>query len=169
MVVLGGEGDLAPPVAVDRHVAGHDVDSASLERWLSLHRGDDPELDLGGVVEDGLRDALAVDGHDLDGMAKVAQAANGVAIGADEGGHRDASGRGHGWDPPRDPEIPVLRCGLDLEERGFHGAVGRLRRAGFDERASGAFQRAIVGHARRPPLTMGSRAAVRATRRPAMA
>ena len=52
--------------------------------------------------------------------------------------------------------VPFLWCRFDPEERGLDGAVRRLGRAGLDPRPGGAFERAIVGHARRPPWTAGS-------------
>ena len=85
---------------------------------------------------------------------------------ADDGGRGDAGRSGHVGQPPRDPQIPFLWCRLDPEERGFDGAVRRLGRAGLDPRPSGAFERAIVGHARRPSWTAGSGSAVRASRSP---
>ena len=67
------------------------------------------------------------------------------------------AGSGHLGQPPRDPKIPFLWCRFDPEEGGLHGAVRRLGRAGLEPRPSGAFERAIVGHARRPPWTVGLR------------
>ena len=57
-VVLAGEGDLLPAGAGDRHVARHDVHAAVLQDGQPLGCGDDPQLDLVRVVEDGLRDRV---------------------------------------------------------------------------------------------------------------
>jgi muconate cycloisomerase len=53
-----------------------------------------------------------VDGHDLDGMAKVAQAANGVAIGADEGIHSlDDIRRHHAKGAARGVSLKAIKLG----------------------------------------------------------
>ena len=52
---------------------------------------------------------------------------------------------------------------------GLDGALRRPGRTRLDERPSGAFERAIVGHASRPPWTIGAASAVRASRSSAMA
>ena len=88
---------------------------------------------------------------------------------ADHGGRGDAGGSGHLGQPPRDPQIPFLWCRLDPEERGLDGAVRRMGRAGLEPRPSGAFERAVVGHARRPPGMVCSDSAVRASRSPRVA
>ena len=45
---------------------------------------------------------------------------------------------------------PVLGCRLDAEQGGLDRRLRCLGRSDLDERASGAFERAIVGHAERP-------------------
>lgn len=53
-----------------------------------------------------------VDGHDLDGMARVAQAANGVAIGADEGIHSlDDIRRHHDKGAARGVSLKAIKLG----------------------------------------------------------
>jgi muconate cycloisomerase len=53
-----------------------------------------------------------VDGHDLDGMARVAQAANGVAIGADEGIHSlDDIRRHHDRGAARGVSLKAIKLG----------------------------------------------------------
>jgi len=58
LVVLAGEVDLLPPGAGDGHRPSDDVDTSVGQGGDSLRRRDDPELDLVGVAEDGLRDSL---------------------------------------------------------------------------------------------------------------
>jgi hypothetical protein len=65
--------------------------------------------------------------------------------------------------------VPVLWSPLDPEEGGLHGAVGGRYRTRLEPRPSRAFERAIVGHASRPPWTIGSASIMRASRSPAMA
>jgi muconate cycloisomerase len=53
-----------------------------------------------------------VDGHDLDGMAKVAQAANGIAVGADEGIHSlDDITRHHERKAARGVSLKAIKLG----------------------------------------------------------
>ena len=87
---------------------------------------------------------------------------------ADRGGRGDAGDGRHG-DPPRDAQVPLLWCPIDLTQGGLDHLVGRPGRAGLDPRPSGAFERAVVGHASRPSWATGSGSAARASRSPAMA
>ena len=87
MVVLGGESDLFPASTGHRHVAGDDVDLAVLEDGDAVRGGDDPQLDLVLVAEDGCRDGLGdVDVEALDdpGLRVAGAEQEGVRGGADD-------------------------------------------------------------------------------------
>ncbi len=63
----------------------------------------------------------------------------------------------------------ILRRGFDAIEGELDDLVGCAVWARFQPGPRGAFERAIVGHARRPPLTADSDSAWRAVRSPRVA
>jgi hypothetical protein len=84
--------------------------------------------------------------------------------GDDRHGGGDPESRRHGWEPPRDPEIPLLRGGLDDPQGSQDDVVGRSRRTGLEPGARGAVETAIVGHAGRPSEATGTASASMAER-----
>ena len=72
---------------------------------------------------------------------------------ADHGGHGQACGHGHGWEPPRQPQPAPLLGVVDLVEGSVDHAIGQLVRAIDEVRVEESVEVPLIDHRRCPPAT----------------